>query len=177
MGEGRGGEEISYLWKYLQPPSLRFHAGTSCHTWRSDNPEHLFQGKTKTATEVKPQLEVKTEKACLEELLLPYQRLWMYQARCYSFASHRVSLSPEAVQTWHFICLPNTEHKKAKPFLNHSLVAELGKRPLIGSAPLLQSAEERSLGSGGPLGAPCQAEGCFPIRLDHIVLQQTRISI
>lgn len=39
-----------------------------------------------------------------------------------------------------------TEHKKAEPFLNHRLVTELGKQSLIGSAPLLQSAEECSLG-------------------------------
>lgn len=155
-------EEISYLWKYLQPPSLRFHAGTNCHTWRSDNPEHLFQGKTKTAIEVKPQPEVKIEKACLEELHLPYQLLWMYQARCYSFTSHRVSLSPEAVQTWHFICLPNTEHKKAKPFLNHRLVTELGKWPLIGSAPLLQSAEERSLGEWRAARSTLPSWGLLP---------------
>lgn len=53
---------------------------------------------------------------------------------------------PRDMRTWHFLCLSNTESiKSKKAFLKHRLVTELGKRPLIGPASLLQSAEERSL--------------------------------
>lgn len=52
-----------------------------------------FKAENKTAAETTAR--AKKAKASLEELRLPYQFLWIYQARCYSFASHRARLSPE----------------------------------------------------------------------------------
>lgn len=52
--------------KYLQPPSLQLHAGTNCHTWRSDNPQHLFEGKNKFAAETTARAK-KEKKASLEK--------------------------------------------------------------------------------------------------------------
>lgn len=56
--------------KYLQPPSLQLHAGTNCHTWRSDNPQHLFEGKNKFAAETTARAK-KEKKASLEKNCVP----------------------------------------------------------------------------------------------------------
>lgn len=140
----RRGEEISYLWKYLQPPSLQFHAGTNCHTWRSDNPEHLYQGENKTATEATARgkdrkgLFGRIAPAWSIAVNLPGKMLFIHIAQG--------EVIPRGGPELAFYLPSQTEHKKAEPFLNHRLVTELGKQPLIGSAPLLQSAEECSLG-------------------------------
>lgn len=176
MGGGRGGERESAI--YENTYSLRvFNAMQVQIVIHGGLIIQSTSFKAKTKLPQKPQLELKDRKGLGEELRLPYQFLWLYQARCSSFTSHGVSLSPEAVQTWHFICLPNTEHRKAKPFLNHRLVTELGKRPLIGSACLLQSAEERSLGEWRVTGASSPAKSCFLFRLYCVPLQRTLVSI
>lgn len=77
------------------------------------------------------------------------------------------SLSPEALEPWHLSCLPSTEHRRAETVLQHGLVTELGKRPVIGSASLLQSAGGVLLGGsesgGASLERPPQrgAASCF----------------
>lgn len=126
-------------------------------------PSTSFKGKTKLLQKPQPELQDSKGPVWKSSLCLPSWALWFTRQDSNSFTSHKVRLSPEAVQPWHFICLPHIEHKKAKPFLNHRLVTELGKWPLIGSASLLQSAEERSLGEWRAIEHPTQqgAASCF----------------